>query len=92
MGGTSSPDLVTAPFESGMPRMVLQLDILSRGILARCTPSFTLPNGRHIYRLGILRQNHSNLDAETGAVVVNPLKGYRMGESLIRGSPSREAK
>src|SRR5258706_9923585 len=43
MGATSSPDPTTAPFESGMPRLVLQSAILSRGTLIRCCPLLTLP-------------------------------------------------
>src|SRR5258706_486569 len=34
MGSTSSPDPWTAPFESGMLKLVLQSAILSRGTLA----------------------------------------------------------
>src|SRR5258706_6375090 len=45
MGATSSPDPPTAPFESGMPRLVLQSANLSRGTLARCGPLLTLPMG-----------------------------------------------
>src|SRR5258706_409970 len=45
MGATSSPDPPTAPFESGMRRLVLQSAILSRGILTRCGPLLTLPMG-----------------------------------------------
>jgi hypothetical protein len=44
MGGTSSLDLMTRRFESGMPRLVLQLAILYRGI-PRVRPSPTLPMG-----------------------------------------------
>jgi WD40 repeat protein len=45
MGGTSSPDPTTAPFESGMPRLALQSAILSAGTLTRCGPLLTLPMG-----------------------------------------------
>ena len=45
MGATSSPDLATAPFESGMRRLVLQSEILSRGTMPRCNPLLTLPMG-----------------------------------------------
>src|SRR5258706_9203923 len=54
MGSTSSPDPKTAPFESGMPRLVLQLVILSRGTLTWCGPLLTLPVG-----------SASSLDPET---------------------------
>jgi hypothetical protein len=43
MGGTSSLDLTTGPLEYGMPRLVLQLAILWRGLLARCGPLLTPP-------------------------------------------------
>src|SRR5258706_364198 len=42
---TSSPDPPTTPFESGMPRRVLQSAILSRGTLTWCGPLPTLPMG-----------------------------------------------
>ena len=45
MGSTSSPDPTTTPFESGMPRLVLQSAILSRGTLTWCSPLLTLPMG-----------------------------------------------
>jgi WD40 repeat protein len=45
MGGASSPDPTTAPFESGMPRLALRSAILSRGTLTGCGPSFTLLMG-----------------------------------------------
>src|SRR5258708_10122736 len=45
MGGTSSPDPMTPPSESGMRRLVLQSEILSRGMRARCCPLLTLPMG-----------------------------------------------
>src|SRR5258707_11523523 len=45
MGGTSSPDPKTPPSESGMRRLVLQSEILSRGTLRRCDPLLTLPMG-----------------------------------------------
>src|SRR5258706_54639 len=45
MGATSSPDPTIAPFESGMPRLVPQLTILSRGTVTRCRPLLTLPMG-----------------------------------------------
>ena len=41
MGSTSSPDPTTAPFEFGMLRLVLQLEILLRGTLTRCCPLLT---------------------------------------------------
>src|SRR5258706_6995 len=40
-----SPDPTTTRSESGMRRLVLQSDILSRGMLARCCPLLTLPMG-----------------------------------------------
>ena len=43
MGGTSSPDPMTTRFESGMPRLVLQLRGLSRGIPRVHRLLFTLP-------------------------------------------------
>src|SRR5258706_255249 len=45
MGGTSSLDLMTGRFESGMPRLVLQLAILWRGIPLAWHPSPTLLMG-----------------------------------------------
>src|SRR5258706_234518 len=45
MGSASSPDPQAAPFEPGMPRLVLQLAILSRGTLTRCGPLLTLLMG-----------------------------------------------
>src|SRR5258706_81782 len=45
MGGTSSPDPTTKPSESGMRRLVLQSEILSRGTLRGCDPLLTLPMG-----------------------------------------------
>src|SRR5258706_24237 len=45
MGGTLSLDPQTAPFESGMPSLVLQSAILSRGTLTGCGPLLTLPMG-----------------------------------------------
>ena len=45
MGVTSSPDPPTTPFESGMPRLVPQLEILSRGTLTWCCLLLTLPMG-----------------------------------------------
>src|SRR5258706_255883 len=45
MGGTSSPDPPTAPFESGMWRLVLQSEILLRDTLTRCSPLLTLLMG-----------------------------------------------
>src|SRR5258706_543015 len=43
MDATSSPDQTITPFESGMPRLVPQSAILSRGTLAGCRPLPTLP-------------------------------------------------
>src|SRR5258706_12639162 len=45
MGATSSPDPKIAPFESGMPRLVLRSAILSRGTLPGCRPLLTHPRG-----------------------------------------------
>src|SRR5258706_269178 len=45
MGGASSPDPPTPPSESGMRRLVLQSEILSRGTLAGCDLLLTLPMG-----------------------------------------------
>src|SRR5258706_567120 len=45
MGGTSSPDPPTTPFESGMQRTVLQSAILLRGTPTGCGPLLTLPMG-----------------------------------------------
>ena len=45
MGSISSPDLLTAPFGSGMLRLVLQLANLYRWILAGCGLLFTLLMG-----------------------------------------------
>src|SRR5258706_172491 len=45
MGATSSPDPPTPPSESGMRRLVLQSEILSRGMRAQCAPLLTLPMG-----------------------------------------------
>src|SRR5258706_1566531 len=45
MGATSSPDPTIAPFESGMPRLVLRSAILSRGTLKGCRPLHTHPMG-----------------------------------------------
>src|SRR5258706_241254 len=45
MGATSSPDPTITPFESGMPRLVPQPAILSRGTPTRCRPLLTLPMG-----------------------------------------------
>src|SRR5258706_175807 len=45
MGTTSFPDPRTAPFESGMPRLVLQSAILWKGTLNQCHPLLPLPMG-----------------------------------------------
>src|SRR5260221_133378 len=45
MGGTSSPDPPTPPSKSGMRRLVLQSEILSRGTLTMCDPLLTLLMG-----------------------------------------------
>src|SRR5258706_1696546 len=45
MGSTSSLDLTTPPFESGMPRLELQSVILSRGTLMRWCPLLALLMG-----------------------------------------------
>src|SRR5258706_432521 len=45
MGATSSPDPPTPPSESGMRRLVLQSEILSRGMWTGCGPLLTLPMG-----------------------------------------------
>src|SRR5258706_611932 len=45
MGGTSSLDPTTTPFAFGMPRLVLQSAILSRGTLSLYGPLFTLQMG-----------------------------------------------
>src|SRR5258706_109919 len=45
MGAISSPDPSIAPFESGMPRLVLQSEILLRVTLAWCHLLLTLPMG-----------------------------------------------
>src|SRR5258706_524973 len=45
MGATSSPDPGMTPFESGMPRLVPQSAILSRGTRAWWRPLLTLPMG-----------------------------------------------
>jgi WD40 repeat protein len=45
MGGTSSLDLMTRQFESGMPRLVLQSASLWRGTLVMCGQLLTLPMG-----------------------------------------------
>src|SRR5258706_16093894 len=45
MGNASFPDPKTGPFKSGMPRLVLQSEILSRGTLTRWGPLLTLPMG-----------------------------------------------
>src|SRR5258706_288558 len=45
MGATLSPDPTITPFESGMPRLVPQSVILSRGTLTRWCPLLTLPMG-----------------------------------------------
>ena len=42
MASTSSPDLLTEPFASGMPKLVLPLGILWRDILNMCGVSPTL--------------------------------------------------
>src|SRR5260221_151887 len=49
MGSTSSPDLPTTPFESGMPRLVLQLANLCKGTLAGFSPSLTLLMGNTLF-------------------------------------------
>jgi hypothetical protein len=43
MDGTSSPDLVTKPFEFGMLRQVMQMANLWRGIRGLCGLLPTLP-------------------------------------------------
>jgi len=45
MGGASPPDPPTAPFESGMPRLALQSEILLMGTLARYRLLLTLVMG-----------------------------------------------
>src|SRR5258706_586913 len=45
MGAILSPDPPTPPSESGMRRLVLQSEILSRGTLTMCNPLLTLPMG-----------------------------------------------
>jgi hypothetical protein len=45
MGDTSSPERVIEPFESGMPRVVLQLDSLWKGIRRVFSPLLTLQMG-----------------------------------------------
>src|SRR5258706_249282 len=45
MASTSSPDLATTPFESGMLRLALQLVIPLRGMLTGCCLLLTLPMG-----------------------------------------------
>jgi hypothetical protein len=62
MGATSSPDPTIAPFESGMPRLVLQSAILSRGTLARCVRCLLSRWAPH--HLRILRSHHSNLGCQ----------------------------
>src|SRR5258706_13914035 len=94
MDSTSSPDPATVPFESGMPRLVLQLGILSGGIRTGCGLLRTLPmggtssvwsvayspDGRHIIS-GSYDGTIRVWDAETIAAVGNPLKGH---VSLVR--------
>src|SRR5258706_10341370 len=45
MGSTSYPDPWTTPFKSGMPRLVLQSAILSRGTLTQSRLLLTVPMG-----------------------------------------------
>src|SRR5258706_332621 len=45
MDATSSPNSPTTLFESGMRRLALQSEALSRGMLTRCSPLPTLPMG-----------------------------------------------
>jgi hypothetical protein len=49
MDSTSSLDLTTGPFGSGMPKLVLQLASLWRGTLIISSLLFTLPMGSTLY-------------------------------------------
>jgi WD40 repeat protein len=70
MGGTSSLDLMTAPFESGMLILVLQSASLSEGHEARDVVSVAYsPNGQHIIS-GSDDRYHSNLGCQNWQLTV----------------------
>jgi hypothetical protein len=86
MGGTSSPDPTTAPFESGMPRLVLQSAILSRGTLDSVWSVAYSPDGQHIIS-GSYDRTIRIWDAETGAPVGDPLEGHTDWVQSVASSP-----
>ena len=81
MGGTSSLDPLTGLFGSGIQRLVLYLE----GHRRRCGLSLTLPIG------GIScldpRTTIRIWDAETGALVGDPLEGHTGGVNPVAYSP-----
>jgi WD40 repeat protein len=78
MASTSSPDPTTAPFESGMPRPVLQWASLSRGMIGSVNSVAYSPDGQYIIS-GSFDRTIRIWDAETGAAVGEPLKGHAGG-------------
>ena len=76
MDGTSSPDPPTAPFESGVPRLVLKSVVLSAGTIRWCYQLLTLPMGATIFISGSQDRTIRMWDAEIGAAVGKPLKGH----------------
>src|SRR5258706_352656 len=80
MGATSSPDPPIAPFESGMPRLVPQSAILSRGTLTSCSPLPTLLMGAT-----------SSPDPTTTPLEPGMLRLVLQPASLSRGIPAQSS-
>jgi WD40 repeat protein len=73
MGGVLSLALMTGPFESGMPRLVLQSAASKWAQSLYCR--FYSPDGRHIIS-GSMDKTIRIWDADTGAAVNKPLEGH----------------
>src|SRR5258707_761271 len=76
MDATSSPDPTMTPFESGMPKLVLQSAVPSRGTLTRWSPLLTPPTDAT-----------SSRDPKTTPLEPGMLRLVLQQEGLSRGIP-----